>query len=29
MGYFNTFEEVEIAVGAVKKIAEKKDFLDD
>lgn len=29
MGYFNTQEDVRIAVEAVKKIAEKKDFLDE
>ncbi len=28
LGYFNTLEEVDIAVAAVKKIAEKTDFLD-
>ena len=28
LGYFNTLEEVEIAVDAVKKIAEKTDFID-
>jgi cysteine desulfurase / selenocysteine lyase len=29
MGHFNTQEDVQMAVAAVKKIAEKKDFLDD
>jgi cysteine desulfurase family protein len=29
LGYFNTLEEVEIAVEAVKKLAEKSDFLDE
>jgi cysteine desulfurase family protein len=28
LGYFNTVEEVQIAVSAVRKIAEKKDYLD-
>lgn len=29
MGYFNTPEDVRVAVAAVKRIAEKKDFLED
>lgn len=29
LGYFNTLEEVEIAVQAVKRIAEKTDFVED
>lgn len=28
LGFFNTIEEVQIAVAAVKKIADKKDYLD-
>jgi len=29
LGYFNSLEDVKIAVAAVKRIGEKKDFLDD